>query len=457
LNNDKVDKRTSQTQLAKNVRLSYNGLVGIDALAQKVVLVSHGGTMSIDQKTLGARLKESRELASLTQDVVAEALGLPRTAIVQIEGGNRSVSSLELVKLAKLYHRDFGDFFGAEMPGAAEDPFVVLHRLAPGLEDDPEVKRQVEHCLEICREGLSLEAVLSRPERSGPPAYQLPVPSSAGEAINQGVSVARQERQRLGLGDAPIADMADLLNAQGIWATGVVLPDQMSGFFINHPQTGTLIVVNFLHHKYRKRFSYAHEYAHALMDRDRAGTVSSRENSSELLEKRANAFAAAFLMPRGGVHQVLQTIQKDLPSRHEQSVFDVATEGRIDAQLRAEPGSQVLGYQDVVRIADWFKVSYQATVYRLRSLGFVSAQECDSLLTQESHANGFRSMTSLFDDDAEEKSKKPDRELLTQVVSLAIEAFRREEISRGRVLELAKTLEVSGTQLLQLAEAAKTE
>src|SRR5207253_6826516 len=117
-------------------------------------------------------------------------------------------------------------------------------------------------------------------------------PKTAGEAIRQGAYVAKQERQRVGLGEAPIADISDLLNAQGVWATGVRLPDHMSGLFLKHALTGMVVIANFDHARTRKRFSYAHEYAHALLDRDRGGTVTTQENAFELVEKRANAFAA---------------------------------------------------------------------------------------------------------------------------------------------------------------------
>ncbi|HEY4833012.1 MAG TPA: hypothetical protein VIH61_10685 [Waddliaceae bacterium] len=47
------------------------------------------------------------------------------------------------------------------------------------------------------------------------------------------------------------------------------------------------------------------------------------------------------------------------------------------------------------------------------------------------------------------------RELNAQIAYLAVEAFQREEISRGRLLDLSKLLEISGKELLQLAESGK--
>jgi Zn-dependent peptidase ImmA (M78 family) len=43
-----------------------------------------------------------------------------------------------------------------------------------------------------------------------------------------------------------------------------------------------------------------------LVDRDRSGAISRAENRADLLEVRANAFAADFLMPADGTLQFVQ-------------------------------------------------------------------------------------------------------------------------------------------------------
>ena len=128
--------------------------------------------------------------------------------------------------------------------------------------------------------------------------------------------------------------ISELIASQGIWASGVTLPDEMSGLFLRHPSIGLAILVNSSHPRGRKRFSYAHEYAHALLDRDRNIVVSSTDNSPEMVERRANAFATAFLMPGSGVFDALRSLSKGLPSRQEQIIFDVASGGHTDAELR---------------------------------------------------------------------------------------------------------------------------
>lgn len=64
----------------------------------------------------------------------------------------------------------------------------------------------------------------------------------------------------------------------------------------------------------------------------------------------------------------------------------------------------------------------------------------------------------MFGDVEEPEERKYwDRELRSEIARLAIEAYRREEISRGRLLELSKTLGIPGETLLELAEAARGE
>ncbi len=412
----------------------------------------------MDAAELGRRLRAAREARGLSQQAVADALDLPRTAVTQMEAGNRAVSTLELSKLSALYLYPASSFFEDDAPAEEEDVLVALHRVAPGLEHDPATHRQVVRCVSLCREGVTLEGFLGGKSRSRAPNYEARLPRSSWEAVVQGEQTAAQERRRLGIGNAPITDVSELIASQGIWASGVDLPNEMSGMFLRHPSIGFAILVNSSHPRGRKRFSYAHEYAHALLDRDRNIAVSTTDNSSELIERRANAFSAAFLMPSQGVYDALRGLDKGLPSRQEQTVFDVASGGHSDAQFRSPPRSQRINYKDVAMLAHHFGASYQATLYRLKSLRYITHPESLELLGQEDFGRQLLRELSMFGDveDPEEPQYR-DRELRSEIAHLAIEAYRREEISRSRVLELSKTLGIKGDLLLRFAEAARGE
>jgi transcriptional regulator with XRE-family HTH domain len=69
---------------------------------------------------LGRRLREAREYLGLSQEQVADHLGIPRPSVSTIEAGKRRISFLELKRLADLYRRPLSYFSGEEIPEVDE-------------------------------------------------------------------------------------------------------------------------------------------------------------------------------------------------------------------------------------------------------------------------------------------------------------------------------------------------
>lgn len=420
----------------------------------------------LNQATLARRLRKAREDRGLTQQDAADALGLSRTAVTQIESGSRSVSTLELTRFAALLHRPVSDLTAEDGAATDDDVLVMLYRGDKGLAGEGP-RAGVNRCVALFRVGAALAKQLGREASpAGLPEHALRPPRNVGEAIEQGATVAEGERRRLGLGDAPIGDVADVVGSQGLWVARADLGGDTSGLFLRDPSFGMAVIVNATHARGRRRFSYAHEYAHAMLDRGQGRHGASKTqvgNAADLPEKRANAFAAAFLMPEGGVADLLRALDKGRASRHEHAVFDVATGQGAAGEVRPPPRSQRITFQDAAFLARHFGASYPAAVYRLKSLGRISSTECGELLEHED--DGRRLLKALRRHwDLEEEPETagnmqpgPGDELTSQVAWLAIEAYRREEISRGRLLELAEPLEMPGRELLDLAEAARAE
>jgi len=407
----------------------------------------------MDAAQLGSRLRAARDRRGLSQQTVADALGLPRTAITNIETGARAVSTLEITKLAELYGQTPAYFLTASEQ-AEEDLSIVLHRAVPEIQGTPQIEQEISRILDLYREGAGLRGLLDQASEQTVPNYAVKA-ATAGDAIRQGEVVAREERRRLGLGTASILNPAETISEQGVWTAATALPDGLSGLFVNHPSIGLAILVNIDHQAVRRRFSYVHEYAHALFDRDETITTTRAQNASQLAEKRANAFAAAFLMPAEGVADHLRQLDKGSPSRRSQSLFDVANDSAMETELRTRPGSQAIIYQDVASLARRFGVSYEAAVWRLKNLGYVGSGEVTTLLSQKDI--GYQFMRALgFDDPFETREERREQELLGQLVRLAVEAFRQDEISRGRLMEIAKKLFPDPSVLVEFAEATRT-
>ena len=65
-----------------------------------------------DRVKLGKRLREARKYLNLSQAIVARRLGIPRTALSQIESGRRKLDALELIKIAELFRLPVSYFTG---------------------------------------------------------------------------------------------------------------------------------------------------------------------------------------------------------------------------------------------------------------------------------------------------------------------------------------------------------
>ena len=235
------------------------------------------------------------------------------------------------------------------------------------------------------------------------------------------------------------------------------LPRDMSGLFTHDRQSGLAIIIQADHGPARRRFSYAHEYGHALFDRAEPFRFTRQANSAELVEKRANAFAAAFVMPAVGIDDQLRQLNKGGPSRQAQSLYNVAGDAADEVEIRSRPGSQTITYQDVASIARHFEVSYDAAVWRLKNLSHLNASDARALLDQREDGKRYMSLLRfrrLFEDDAV-PDDECELELRSQIAKLSVEAFLREEISQGRLREIAQRLDISASDLVELAEAAR--
>jgi transcriptional regulator with XRE-family HTH domain len=82
---------------------------------------------------LGVRLREIREYLGLSQQAVATATGIPRTAISDIERGERKVDSLEIRKFARTYRYPIAYLLGEQ--GEPADTTTALARAVSDLTD----------------------------------------------------------------------------------------------------------------------------------------------------------------------------------------------------------------------------------------------------------------------------------------------------------------------------------
>jgi transcriptional regulator with XRE-family HTH domain len=414
------------------------------------------------REPLATNLRKARENSGLSQAAVAKKLRLSRSLVAQIELANRPVTTDELEKFADLYGISAVDLTGTRV--AADDPVTVtLLNLAPALIKEFDIQSRIHAVLGALMATSHLTGLLNRPARTGPTTYSVSPPRTLADAIAQGEQVAERERQRLALRDAPLPDVADLCAAQGVPVFALEMPDDVSGMFLVHTSLGFAIVVNARHDGVHQRLAIAHSYAHAVFERPGATRACTRANAKELIERRADAFAGAFLLPASGVETTVRDLGKGQPSRQVQWVFDAATERSVRTEGRSTPGSQVITYLDVAWIARRFGAAYRLTVSRLLGQGLIAEADSARLLKPKLVDLAGEWLT-LF----RARAATPHPGYAIWVLSdfnaehahIAVEAYRRGLITKADLVAEAVTLSLhvpglSETKLLEFAEAAR--
>ena len=402
--------------------------------------------MSIDQAELGRRLKEARESCGLTQDDTAREMGVSRATIAQIELGNRSVSGLELAKLSYLYARDIRVFLAPNF--SADGLTAVLLRVEDGASDG--VKAALRDCIALGHQLRDLETLLGISRSTGSvAAYPSVSLGSKWDAIQSGTQTALEERRRLGLGSGPLRDLPALLEAQGIRTGLVAMPSGVSGLMLSDPTVGLFVVVNRDHPAVRQRFSWCHEYAHLLLDRAQMGHVSRESERGDLLEVRANVFAANFLMPEDGVRQFVATLGKGSASRLHAEVFDES--GVVPIDSRTAGGSQELQIYDVVKFSHHFGVSVLSALYRLMNLRLITEKQFGDLKQMDS--DGMSKQLADLLGLCQVSEVETISAFYRRYLVLALEAYRREKISRRKLIEIASKLGVGATEIEQVVQS----
>lgn len=421
--------------------------------------------MTITKEELGRRLREARTACGMTQDEAAKVLELSRPIVTLIEQGRRTVSGMDLDRLARAFGRSPAEFFDEGFAGH-EDALQILFRAEPAIAQDPAVQEQIRHHAGLGRLLGDLEALIGVAREGGAvPTYPMPAPTRTWDAVKQGHRAAREERRRLGLGDGPVGDLARVLEDEGVRTAAVSLPDDLSGLTMLGRDGSPLVIVNAQHRDERQRFSLAHEYAHVVLDRDRRAIVSRvAPGQKDLVETRANAFAAEFLTPETGLRDFLGRLGKGGSSRVTVDAFD--GDAAATAEARTEGGTGQFGLHDVIMVALHFDVSITAALYRMKSCALVTEDEfrllhaavkrdaCNPIL----EAMGLPLRCSGTGPAKRQDRPGPEGDgLRIRFVVMAIEALRRGQIDGTRFLTLLSELGVAADVAEVLLQKADDE
>ena len=271
--------------------------------------------LDLDPAILGEKLAEARRDRGLTQQDAADAINVARTTITAIEKGMRKPRASELARLLLLYGRSVSEF-ARPMGNPESPPFLVQFRESTkSSAADSHRTEAIQQFERLCRWYRELELEAGFTELAEPPP---PYSLQSLSAAQAGEMLASSERNRLGLGDGPIADLWRLLEADvGTRIFSFPMTQTaIAGMFVFSGELGACVALNANHPVERQRWTLAHEYAHLLTDRFKAeiSILGSRRRGSPS-ERIADSFALHFLMPTTGLMRRFQALQHETGGR----------------------------------------------------------------------------------------------------------------------------------------------
>ncbi|MEU4196028.1 XRE family transcriptional regulator [Kribbella sp. NPDC026611] len=245
----------------------------------------------VDERALGARVREARELAGLTQGELAAQLSLDRTAVNKIESGIRKLTALELSDIAAALGVRMASFFADPIPA------LVSHRSAQGLDTaDSKIDRMLAGIAGDVEFVHSLAAAELGLPAAARPALQRP------GSVSEADSLAAQARKLLGLNAAePVPDLVERAASIGLLAFSYDLGVDTADAGTILLRQGAVSLINSHNKVGRRRLALAHELGHFLVADEYTIDWRVTDLQGGDIESRLDRFARSVLLPEAGV------------------------------------------------------------------------------------------------------------------------------------------------------------
>jgi Zn-dependent peptidase ImmA (M78 family) len=225
--------------------------------------------------------------------------------------------------------------------------------------------------------------------------------------VDEGRDAAQRLRHELDLGVDAISQIFHLMEDMGIAVFRQPLGEGSVDGLLLMSEDVTAVLINSDCVGPRQCFTAAHELGHRQLDAGHRIWVDQDVTGPQvgIAEKRANVFAAHFLMPEAGVRGVLTRMEA----------------GHVTTEA-------------VVHVQRHFGVSYPAAVWHLCNCGLVEKRDVARMLTVKPEVLALRlGYTDQVTDDHEARGQ---RSFSREYVRRAIAAYSKGVISDARVAEL---------------------
>ena len=312
----------------------------------------------------GQRLKDALQFRGMRMTELAKQIDISKQSLSLYANGENNPPYENVLKIAKALDFPFEFFMTEDLCTTVTDNTYFRSQASASKLMQNSQKMKLEYVAKVYEVLLNY---VDFPERNLPPVFfrgtDNLLDTDSEEVLDQIELIVNMVRKHWKVGMGPIDNMQYLLESNGIIVTGFKNVDEKIDAFsqrINVQNHGTVFVVALAIGEkpdVRLRFDMAHELGHILMHNWDDSNDSLSKDEFNALEKQANMFASALLLPR-------ETFEKD--------VAPYATNVEFYRSLRKKWG-----------------VSIQAMMYRARQLGLITANQFQYMMRTIS-AKGWR-------------------------------------------------------------------
>jgi Zn-dependent peptidase ImmA (M78 family)/transcriptional regulator with XRE-family HTH domain len=292
------------------------------------------------------KLREARERNGLTQEQVAQVLGVSQELVSLWETGRRVPSAFHLSRLVSLYGINSESLFdNRPLEYASEDLFTFQE----GEPLSPEVLLELREWVSFLGDYADFLEEEGEEPRSKRVPWEALVSREPVTDLRRASGEALRVRERYGLGLGPAPELYAFLDEMGLLVYGGYLPAESGvwGALYRHPKLGPCFFVNLNTTSSRQALTLAHGLAHLLYHYHLPSIVCRREGLSprELeAERFADAWAAHFLVPGRALKEAVKRLGELSP-------------------------------ETALLLANRFRVSYAFLLFRLRNEGLIGEGE----------------------------------------------------------------------------------
>jgi Zn-dependent peptidase ImmA (M78 family)/DNA-binding XRE family transcriptional regulator len=341
--------------------------------------------MSLSRELLARRIKDALRQSSMSQRELAAAVDMDPTALSRALAGQRAFKSVEVALIAERLGVSTNTLLANE--DADEPPRIAVAARIQADTDDAETAvapavRRVEQMRE-------LDVLLDDLGYPASPAPSFPALTKASDPVRQGQALAEAIRAQTGLSDDDLPHELDefvgwLDQQLGVDVCIAPLGAGLDGLALSCKRLRLALVSSSVTST-RLRFTLAHELCHLAAGDGQITVDKDVFERSTPEEKRANAFAAAFLMPATAIRRAMAGREID--------------EGLVAGLLGR------------------FRVSLDALAFRLHNVGVVNASGRDRVRAMSSARIALRP-GRVEDLQAHNEERAPNR-----LLARAMEAF----------------------------------